>query len=123
MEERLKALRKELKLTQEEFAKKLNIKRGAIANYEIGRNTPIDAVISLICKTFAVNEEWLRTGNGEMFVTQSPKDELSLLLADVQNRPDDDFKTRLIIGLAKLSDEDLKVIEKFMYSIIAERKE
>ena len=49
MNERIKELRKNLKLTQQEFADALNIKRGAVANYEIGRNEPIDAVISLIC--------------------------------------------------------------------------
>ena len=42
-----------------------------MANYEIGRNEPIDAVISLICREFNVNEEWLRNGTGEMFVQVS----------------------------------------------------
>ena len=67
MNERIKELRKALKLTQQEFADRLNIKRGAIANYEVGRNEPIDAVISLICEKYNVNEEWLRDGTGEMF--------------------------------------------------------
>ncbi|MCE2603972.1 helix-turn-helix domain-containing protein, partial [Pseudomonas aeruginosa] len=61
------ALRKELGLTQEKFADRLSMKRNTIANYEIGRNEPIDAVVSLICKEFNVSEEWLRTGTGEMF--------------------------------------------------------
>lgn len=67
MNERLKALRKALGLTQEQFAERIGVKRGAIANYEIGRNTPVDAVFSLICKEFNVNGNWLRTGSGEMF--------------------------------------------------------
>lgn len=54
-------------MTQEQFASKLGIKRGAIANYEIGRNVPVDSVVSLICSKFSVNEVWLRTGEGEMF--------------------------------------------------------
>lgn len=73
MNTRIKELRKKLGLTQQEFANKLNIKRGAIANYEIGRNDPIDAVVSLICKEFNVNEDWLRTGNGgaeNMFIPE-----------------------------------------------------
>ena len=56
MEARLKAVRKAVGLTQQEFADRLGIKRGAVANYEIGRNDPIDAVISLICREFGVNE-------------------------------------------------------------------
>lgn len=76
MNERLKKLRNKLGLTQQEFADKINIKRGAIANYEIGRNEPIDAVISLICREFSVNENWLRTGAGgdeNMFIPEDMK--------------------------------------------------
>ncbi len=76
MEARLKAVRKAVGLTQQEFADRLGIKRGAVANYEIGRNDPIDAVISLICREFGVNETWLRTGEGEMF-TKAPTDIVS----------------------------------------------
>ena len=56
-----------LDLTQQEFASRIGIKRNTIANYEAGRNEPIDSVISLICREFNVNEKWLRTGEGEMF--------------------------------------------------------
>lgn len=72
MEQQLKALRKKLGLTQEEFAARLGVKRSAISNYEIGRNEPIDAVISLICREFNVSEKWLRTGDGEM-LAESPE--------------------------------------------------
>lgn len=65
--ERIKKLRGSLKLTQEEFAERLGIKRSTIAAYETGRNEPVDSVISLICREYSVNEEWLRTGKGKMW--------------------------------------------------------
>lgn len=68
MDERLKELRKSLGLTQEEFSKKIGIKRNTLANYEIGRNEPIDAVFFSICSVFNVNEDWIRNGQGEMFI-------------------------------------------------------
>lgn len=68
MDERLKLIRKHFHLSQERFADRLGIKRSAISNYEIGRNVPIDAVVSLICREFNVDETWLRTGKGEMLV-------------------------------------------------------
>jgi len=71
MDKRLKELRKILNLTQQEFADKLGIKRNTIANYESGRNEPIGSVFSLICKEFNVNENWLRNGNGPMFIEPS----------------------------------------------------
>lgn len=67
MHDRIKKLRKALDLTQQEFADRIGIKRNTIANYETGRNDPIDSVVSLICREFNVNEKWLRFGDGEMF--------------------------------------------------------
>lgn len=83
MKDRLKELRKELGLTQEKFAERLRMKRNSIANYEIGRNEPIDAVISLICKEYNVNETWLRTGEGEMFVPLPEEDEVAAYVSDL----------------------------------------
>ena len=78
MKERIRKIRRYLDLTQQEFADRLGIQRGAIANYELGRNEPVDSVVSLICREYGVNEEWLRTGTGEMFEPDSG-DELEAL--------------------------------------------
>lgn len=67
MNTRIKKLRKYLGLTQKEFGGRIGVKPNTIATYEIGRSAPIDAVVSLICREFNVNEEWLRTGNGATF--------------------------------------------------------
>lgn len=67
MHERIKKLRRYFNLTQQEFADKLHIKRGSVATFERGNSDPSDAAIALICKTFNVNETWLRTGEGGMF--------------------------------------------------------
>ena len=83
MNERIRALRKALGLTQEKFAEKLHIKRNTLANYEIGRNEPIDAVVTLICEKFNVNEDWLRSGNGEMFKKISKNNRLANWVANV----------------------------------------
>ena len=67
MKECIKSLRKELSYTQQEFADKIGTPRNNIAGYETGKRSPSEAVISLICREFNVNEIWLRTGEGEMF--------------------------------------------------------
>ena len=77
MHERLKMIRKALGLTQKEFAQRIGIKQNTIAQYEIGRNDPIDAVISLICREYNVDEIWLRTGAGEMFRPRTREDDIA----------------------------------------------
>lgn len=71
MNERIKKLRKALDLTQQEFASRIGSVQNTITGYETGRRIPSNQVVSLICKTFSVNEEWLRTGKGEMFVPKA----------------------------------------------------
>ena len=68
MNERIKKLRKVLELNQTDFGNKIGIRQGSVAAYESGARTPIDAVIVSICREFNVNEDWLRTGDGEMFL-------------------------------------------------------
>ncbi len=78
MNERLKKLRKALDLTQQEFADRIRVKRNTVATYEMGRSGISDAAISLICKEFNVNEAWLRTGEGDMFIPE-PASELEAI--------------------------------------------
>lgn len=117
MNERLKKLRKTLDMTQQEFADKIGIKRNSLANYETGRNTPIDAIVVSICREFNVNEEWLRTGNGEMFIQLSRNEEIAEFVGQLMSDEDDSFKKRLISGLAALDENGWKVLEDFLDSI------
>lgn len=117
MNERLKKLRKELDMTQQEFAEGIGIKRNTIATYESGRNEPIDAVISLICTKYNVSENWLRTGEGDMFVKLSYSDEIAQFVGQLMTEEDDSFKKRLVSGLAALDETGWKVLEDFLDSI------
>lgn len=64
MNNRIKELRLDLDLSQEAFGKRIKIQRSSVSKIETGENCPSDQTISLICKEFNVNEEWLRTGKG-----------------------------------------------------------
>ena len=62
--ERIKALRKQLGYNQEEFGKKIGLKKSAASWIEQDGNTVTDQNIRMICETFNVAETWLRTGEG-----------------------------------------------------------
>lgn len=116
MNERIKQLRSRLGMTQQEFADKLGIKRGTLANYEIGRNEPIDAVISLICREFEVNEVWLRTGEGgneNMFAKLDEDDRFSINLGKLSTT-ENQLAKNMLNAIAESSPERLKHIEEFM---------
>lgn len=72
MNERIRRLRKTLDMTQQEFADKLGVKRNTVGQWECGINGITDQVAISICREFNVNENWLRTGEGDMFVERTP---------------------------------------------------
>lgn len=119
MNEQLQKLRKSLKLTQEQFAAKLGIKRNTVAQYETGRGNPSDAVIFSICREFDVNEAWLRTGEGEMFIKKSRNQEIAAFFGDVL-KGEPDFRRRLIAALAKMSPAEWEMLERKLKEIMSE---
>jgi transcriptional regulator with XRE-family HTH domain len=73
MNERLKAVRKALKLSQAEFGGRIGVQNNTISRLESGERNFTDQMILSLCKEYAINEEWLRTGVGEMFKsTENP---------------------------------------------------
>ena len=64
MKDRIKLVRKDASLTQEEFGTELGVSRIAITTYETGRVIPDKSIRLLICEKFNENESWLETGEG-----------------------------------------------------------
>lgn len=120
MGEHIKELRKALGLTQQEFADKLGIVRNNIAGYETGKRSPSDAAISLICREFNVNEDWLRTGGGEMFVTLSKEEELTDFLGDLIKGERGDFARRLVSVLSRMTPDEWDMLERKAKELMAE---
>lgn len=121
MRERFKELRKELKLTQQEFADKLGTSRGNIGSYEVGKSAPSDAVISLICKTFHVNEDWLRNGNGEMFEELPEDDEKAAFVSSLLDADNDPFYNtiqEIMRTFDELSPKSQEVIREFSAKLV-----
>lgn len=111
MHDRIKKLRKALGLTQQEFSDRIGSKRTTIAKYETETNVPSSAVISLICREFNVNENWLRYGEGEMFVKRSRNDELSAFVDELMKEQPQDFRRRLVTALSRLKPEQWDALE------------
>lgn len=122
MGERIKALRKALGLTQQKFADGMGVKQNTIAQYESGRNEPLDAVITLICRTYGVSEEWLRTGEGEMFKPKSRNEELYEFLHKVENGEPGSIQAQLLSVMARLTDEQWEVLAQVAREFVEETK-
>ena len=117
MNKRIRELRETLKKSQDEFAKELELSRNYISLVENGQRNLSSQSIKLLCSIHNVNEEWLRTGNGEMFQPITKNDEISKLFGEVLKESNDDFKWRLISALAKLDDVGWEKLENLIDNI------
>ena len=107
---RIAEVRKAVNLAQEKFAAQLGLSRNFLWMIEKGDRVPSDRTIADICREFNVNENWLRTGEGEMFNPQDEK--LAAFVGSLVADDSDPFKRRMVELLADLTPEEWKLLEK-----------
>ena len=112
MRNRIKKIRKDAGMTQQQFADRIGVSRNTIATYETSIRVPIEAIIVSICREFHVNEEWLRTGQGEMYMEIEPDMELSLWFGQLMKEDDNSFKKKFVMSLSKLNEEEWSLLKR-----------
>lgn len=113
MNDRIKELRKAMNLSQEKFGELLGITKSGVSDIESGRRKVTDQHVIMLVNN-GVNEEWLRTGKGSMFVPKSKDEEIAEMLADIQKSGEDSFRHRLISALARLDDDGWDKLEELI---------
>ena len=98
MNERLKELRKSLKLSQAAFGAKIGVSRDVINNFENGRVELKDNSIQLICLKFSISENWLRTGEGDMY-RKTTSERLDEIAEELQLTPNQTKVFHILMGL------------------------
>ena len=123
MNQRIKQLRRILDLTQQDFAERIGMKQNSIALIESGkRNISNQAVLS-ICRTFSVNETWLRTGEGEIFNEMWREEQIAYYLGDIFSEPGDTFKKRLVAALAAMDESEWAAVEAFARKLVEQSRD
>ncbi len=113
MNERIKELRTSLNLSAEKFGSRLGVTRSAISRIENGVVNVTEQMILSICREFNVREEWLRTGDGEMFLNFA-EDEYSKAAAMLSG---DVFVRSLIIEYWKLDEGSKNLFRDFIHKL------
>ena len=112
MNTRLRQVRKELNYNQKDFADKLLLSQGTLAQIEKGARSVTDRTVKLLCSEFNVKEEWLRTGNGEMF--NSPQNKVQVLAKELNLTK---IELEIIENTATLKDYQQKIILDLIKSL------
>lgn len=117
--DRIKAVRKALGLTQDEFSSRIAIKRNTLAVIETQKRATSDIVLKSICREFGVNLDYLLHGEEPMF---APKDVTALDKIEQYLTGDNPFVRAVFMELANLSDKEWDVMYKFMRKVVEDTK-
>ena len=117
MNTRIKLIRQNFNLTQQEFADKIGLSRNYVAMIEIGQRDPSDRTISDICRIFNIQEDWLRHGIGAMQIPRSEEEETAAMVAAVLDGPPD-FQRAVVRMICTRTPEELKVLEKAFQDVL-----
>lgn len=112
--ERVKEIRKSLSLTLEKFGSRLGVGKTAISKIEKGENNLSPQMFKMICREFRVNDEYLESGNGEMFAEAS-QDAIDELCAQYSL---DAFDRVLIQEYLKMPAESRKALKDYIRNVM-----
>lgn len=116
--QRFKELRKALNIKQGDFAKELAISQGHASDIENGRKAVSNRIIEILSLKYSVNEGWLRTGNGDMFVPMTRSETIAKFAGELLKEEEESFKRRLLSALAKLDERQWEVLESIVNEIV-----
>lgn len=128
IKDRIKEVRRESGLTQVKFGEEIGVSAQTVKYYEGGYRTPTGTAINMICEHFKVNKDWLLKGEGEMHRSSLPRisHEREMAIAKIVGKlytDNDDYRTRLIEGLAELTDEELLLVRDLIRRLADKEKE
>ena len=121
LNERIDYLIKSLGMKKTAFAEKLNVSQAFVSQLCSGVKQTSERTIQDICTKFNVNEDWLRTGNGEMFIELTRDEQIENFVGDVLKSEEDSFKKKFISMLSALDESDWEVLQK-MVELMQENK-
>lgn len=110
--ERVKQIRKDNGLTLEKFGEKVGVTKQTISRIENDINSLTDQMVLSICREFDINEEWLRTGEGEKEIALSKEEYIADFVSRVLKSKDDSFKKRYISMLSRLDEKGWEALEQ-----------
>lgn len=100
--------------TLAKFGAKLGVSATGISKIEKGQRGLTDQMCKAICRTYNVSEQWLLTGEGEMYETMTVDKNLLRLANDIANAPDSDATKQFISRLARLSEPEWNALERLL---------
>lgn len=110
-------------MSQKDVATKMGLNSNYVYQIEAGKQAVSARFASDFCRLFDVNENWLRTGEGDLFIVKSRHEEIAEFMKDLTCSDADNFKVRLISVLAELDEKEWAVLAEITQRLADKKKD
>ena len=121
--DRIRQIRKLNNLSMDSFGEKVGISKVSVSRIEAGINNPSTQTIMLICREFGLNEEWLKTGEGEMYCEVSQEEEIAQIVNTLLAEKPKSFRMKLVHYISQMTDEELEYFHEFLIELTSEEED
>lgn len=119
--ERIKQLRQNLDLTQDEFGGRIGITKSSISTMESGRSNPSEQTLRSMCREFGASYLWLTTGEGPMFENGNDDAALHVMIDRVMASENERVK-QVFKNLGDFTEEDWRQVNALLDKLLAGNK-
>lgn len=120
MADRISKVIRDKEKTKTAFSDRINVSQAFVSQMCSGLKVPSDRTIADICREYDVNEEWLRTGQGDPYVQLSRDEELAQFFGNVMKGEDPDFRRRLLSVMSRLTTDEWALLERMAWKLVDE---
>lgn len=123
MADRISKVIRDKEKTKTAFSDRINVSQAFVSQMCSGLKVPSDRTIADICREYDVNEDWLRTGQGDPYIQLSRDEELAQFFGDVMKGEDPDFRRRLLSVMSRLTTDEWALLEQMAWKLVDELRQ
>lgn len=123
MADRISKVIRDKEKTKTAFSDRINVSQAFVSQMCSGLKVPSDRTIADICREFDVNEDWLRTGQGDPYIQLSRDEELAQFFGVVMKGEDPDFRRRLLSVMSRLTTDEWALLEQMAWKLVDELRQ
>lgn len=119
--DRIKKLRKVLKMPARELAELIRYERTSLTNAENRLNPPPDRMLYLISDATGASFDWLKTGEGAMFAANDVANrEKKTLNNALEKSATEEQRKKILSLLSRISNDDLRILLRIARKVVDE---
>lgn len=120
MNERIKLARQTRGLTQKQLGDMIGVSKNLVSMLESGNRALTERTINDICRVLSINEDWIKTGEGDMFLEKSKDQEIFDLISSIMSKTPESTKLKMVSIILNYPEDEWEMLYNLAKKFISE---